>query len=335
MMMADNPAIENFFIVNGFDLIGGGNKSNAATIFVPMKPWEKRKQTAMQLADEVSGKGFRLAGRHRLRLQPAGHTRSGRRRRIRGLRAGPHRSRPAAAGAGDQRLHRRAGQATRRSTGLNTFFRPTVPQLRVEVDREKALVAGRAGERRVRRAAGADGLAVRQRLQQVRPHLPRDDAGRRARTAPSPRTSATSTCARTTTRHDSAQGADQRDRHHRPRADSNATTATSPPRCSAAPSPASARARRSRGRAGRQSDVAAGLQHRMDRPGLPGKAHRQRLGVRLRLRARHGVPDPVGAVRALGRADGGGAGGAVRAAAARWASCSCAAWRTTSTSRSA
>lgn len=58
--MAGNTAVENFFIVNGFDLIGGGTKANAATFFVPMKPWDQRQQTAPQLAGEISGKGFAL-----------------------------------------------------------------------------------------------------------------------------------------------------------------------------------------------------------------------------------------------------------------------------------
>jgi len=38
-MMAGNQAIENIFIVNGFDLISSSNKSNSATIFMPLKPW--------------------------------------------------------------------------------------------------------------------------------------------------------------------------------------------------------------------------------------------------------------------------------------------------------
>jgi hypothetical protein len=40
---------------------------------------------------------------------------------------------------------------------------------------------------------------------------------------------------------------------------------------------------------------------RVDRPGLPGKAHRQRLGHRLGLRHHHGLPDPGRAVRSAGR----------------------------------
>ncbi|MES7707479.1 efflux RND transporter permease subunit, partial [Cutibacterium acnes] len=54
-MNADNTAIQNFFAINGFDFIGGGAKVNAATIFIPMKPWEQRRQSAQALAQAVSG----------------------------------------------------------------------------------------------------------------------------------------------------------------------------------------------------------------------------------------------------------------------------------------
>ncbi len=44
-MVAENPAVDHMFVVTGFDLIGGGNKTNAATMFIPLKPWDKRKET--------------------------------------------------------------------------------------------------------------------------------------------------------------------------------------------------------------------------------------------------------------------------------------------------
>ena len=43
-MVAENPAVEHMFVVTGFDLIGGGNKTNAATTFIPLKPWDERKR---------------------------------------------------------------------------------------------------------------------------------------------------------------------------------------------------------------------------------------------------------------------------------------------------
>ena len=140
-MMRDNAAIENIFIVNGFDLIGGGSKNNAATIFMPLKPWGDRKQTAPELAKEVSGKGFMLSDGIAFAFNPPA---------IRGLGAtggfevyvrGRTDSDP-------QRLAHVANEfmATLAKDPaleeLKTFYRPTVPQLRVEVNREKAISLG-------------------------------------------------------------------------------------------------------------------------------------------------------------------------------------------------
>jgi multidrug efflux pump len=140
-MMGKSEAIENIFIVNGFDLIGGGSKSNAATIFMPMKPWEERKQTSQQLAQEVSGKGFALPDGIAFAFNPPP---------IQGLGAagGFEVYVQGRLDADPQRLAQVTqdfiGALGKHPTlaGMNTFYRPTVPQLRVEVDREKALALG-------------------------------------------------------------------------------------------------------------------------------------------------------------------------------------------------
>ena len=49
-----------FVAMIGATAFGGGNKSSAATIFVPMKRWEDRTQTSPQLAQQVWGAGCRL-----------------------------------------------------------------------------------------------------------------------------------------------------------------------------------------------------------------------------------------------------------------------------------
>jgi HAE1 family hydrophobic/amphiphilic exporter-1/multidrug efflux pump len=38
-----DEAVEHTFVVSGFDLIGGGNKPNAGTMFIPLKDWSERK----------------------------------------------------------------------------------------------------------------------------------------------------------------------------------------------------------------------------------------------------------------------------------------------------
>ena len=136
-----NPAIQHFFAVNGFDLIGGGNKSNAATLFVPMKTWSERTQTSAALAQQVTGAGFGLRDGIAFAFVPPA---------IQGLgQAGGFEVYvQGRLDADPQRL----SQVTQRFiealnadpvlAGSRTFFRPTVPQLRVEVDREKALALG-------------------------------------------------------------------------------------------------------------------------------------------------------------------------------------------------
>ena len=136
-----NPAIENFFVVNGFDLIGGGNKANSATIFAPMKPWSERSQTSPELARAVSGAGFGLPDGIAFAFVPPA---------IQGLgQSGGYEVYVQGRGDPDpQRLAAITQQfvgalnAHPKLNGNNTFYRPTVPQLRVEVDREKALALG-------------------------------------------------------------------------------------------------------------------------------------------------------------------------------------------------
>ena len=142
LMLKDNAAISNIFIVNGFDLLSGGSKSSAATIFMPMKPWEQRQQTSMQLADQVSGLGFMAL--------PDGVVFAFNPPPILGLgQAGGYevyvqgRSDPDPKRLAQVTQDFTAAIAQRPElTPAQSFFRASVPQLRVEVDREKALALG-------------------------------------------------------------------------------------------------------------------------------------------------------------------------------------------------
>jgi multidrug efflux pump len=57
------------FVVSGFDLIGGGNKPNAGTIFIPLKDWSER-QPRRQTGRQVHGRRHDAAGRHGLVFNP-------------------------------------------------------------------------------------------------------------------------------------------------------------------------------------------------------------------------------------------------------------------------
>jgi HAE1 family hydrophobic/amphiphilic exporter-1/multidrug efflux pump len=140
-MIASDEAVKHTFIVSGFDLIGGGNKPNAGTMFIPLKDWSERQGKAQDLAGKFMGMGM---------MQPDGM----------GLVFNP----PPIMGLGTAGgfevyvQNRLDGDAKRLNevtqafmaelqkhpefTRISTFFRPTVPQLFVEVDEQKALALG-------------------------------------------------------------------------------------------------------------------------------------------------------------------------------------------------
>src|SRR5437588_1535562 len=141
-LIGEQPAVQNVFAISGFDLIGGGNRTNAATMFVPLKHWDERKDnTAPVVARTIIGKASGLREGVALAFNPAA---------IRGLgTAGGLEVYLQARGDSDPaRLY----QVTRDFmgslaqhpllAGINSFYRPTVPQLKVEVDREKAMSLG-------------------------------------------------------------------------------------------------------------------------------------------------------------------------------------------------
>ena len=140
-MSANNPAIDSFFTINGYDMMGGGAKGNAATVFITMKDWAKRQQTAQQLVAEMGGAGMGLKDGMAFAFNPPG---------IQGLgEAGGFEVYVQSRGSSDAQ---RLAQVTQdfiaalsqhpALAGTQTFFSAKVPQLRVDVDREKALALG-------------------------------------------------------------------------------------------------------------------------------------------------------------------------------------------------
>ena len=139
--VAKDPAVKHTFVVSGFDLIGGGNKPNAGTIFIPLKDWSERDAKAQDLAGKFMGMGM---------MQPDGMALVFNPPPIMGL---------GTAGGFEVYLQNRIDgdskklneitqqfiaelQKRTEFTRISTFFRPTVPQLFVEVDEAKALALG-------------------------------------------------------------------------------------------------------------------------------------------------------------------------------------------------
>jgi multidrug efflux pump len=140
-ILLEHPAVERVFTVTGFDLIGGGNKTNAGTLFITLKPWGERNVTADDLTKYVAAKSGAIREGMVLAFNPPP---------IRGLgQAGGLEFYLQNRADGDPKNLARvmqdfAGALRKRSelTGINTFFRPTVPQVAVDVDNEKALALG-------------------------------------------------------------------------------------------------------------------------------------------------------------------------------------------------
>ncbi|MBS1190863.1 MAG: Hydrophobe/amphiphile efflux [Rhodocyclaceae bacterium] len=139
--VAKNENVEHTFVVGGFDLIGGGNRPNAGTVFVRLRDWSERQIDAESLAKQFMGVGMMLPDGLALTFNPPP---------IRGLgSAGGFEVYVQNRVDGDPRkLHEvvqgfiEALKTHKEFTRVNTFFRPTVPQLFVEVDEPKALSLG-------------------------------------------------------------------------------------------------------------------------------------------------------------------------------------------------
>ncbi len=136
--IAQDPAVNFEFAVNGLELLTGANKTNAATMFVRLKDWEERKTTADDIVKKLFGIGMSQPDGLAFAVNPPA---------IRGL---------GSAGGFEVYVQSKqdsdpiklaavmngfidAMRADPQLTGLNTFFRPTVPQLMIEVDEAKAI----------------------------------------------------------------------------------------------------------------------------------------------------------------------------------------------------
>ncbi|HEY8553295.1 MAG TPA: multidrug efflux RND transporter permease subunit [Burkholderiales bacterium] len=136
-----NPNNQDAVAFTGFDLLGGGFRNNAATIFVTQTHWDERDVTTTELIGELFMKtahikeglvlafnpppifGIGTAGGFELYLQQRGD-------------------------GGPARMAEVMGQFLERLNadpmlaGVQTLWRPTVPQLSVDVDRERAAALG-------------------------------------------------------------------------------------------------------------------------------------------------------------------------------------------------
>ena len=139
--IAPDSAVEFAFAIVGLDFIGGGNKTSASTMFVRLKDWKERTTTADEISGKLSGIGMGQPDGFAFAVNPPP---------IRGLgsSAGFEMYVQSRSSSDPQKLaavlNNFVGmlRADPKLTNINTFFRPTVPQLYIEVDEAKALSLG-------------------------------------------------------------------------------------------------------------------------------------------------------------------------------------------------
>ncbi len=139
--IAKDSAVAHEFAVNGFDLIGGGNKTSAATMFVRLKDWSERQITAEGIVGKLFGIGMQQPDGMAIAFNPPA---------IRGLGSSGGFEVYVQSRSDTDPMHLASVvdsfmntlRQDKTLTGINSFFRPTVPQLFVEVDEAKAISQG-------------------------------------------------------------------------------------------------------------------------------------------------------------------------------------------------
>ena len=139
--IAQDPGVARVFVIAGNDIIGGGRRTNAGTVFIPLKDWDQRESSSDQLAKKFTGLGMTLPDGMALVFNPPP---------IRGLGSAggfefyvQSKGEPSVSNLAlvtNNFIEELKKQPN--LTGINTFFRPTSPQLYVEVDEAKALSLG-------------------------------------------------------------------------------------------------------------------------------------------------------------------------------------------------
>ncbi len=136
-----DSAVATEFSVYGFDLIGNGNKTSAATMFVRLTDWNARSTTAEDIVKKLFGIGMTQPDGIAIAFNPPA---------IRGLGSSGGFEVYVQSRSDTNPQHLAAVvtdlmEALKKEpklAGINTFFRPTVPQLFVEVDEAKAISQG-------------------------------------------------------------------------------------------------------------------------------------------------------------------------------------------------
>ncbi|AXE29691.1 hydrophobe/amphiphile efflux-1 family RND transporter [Chromobacterium phragmitis] len=144
-MMAGNPAVKDRMSFAGFDILSGGNKTNAGVSFITLKPWNERKTpelSSMAVVKDVFGKGaMGITDGIVLAFNPppiSGMSNTGGFEAYVQDRAGRT---PAELGDITKKMVAAAAKRPELK-GVQTTFSASVPQVFVKLDRDKAKALG-------------------------------------------------------------------------------------------------------------------------------------------------------------------------------------------------
>ena len=139
--LRENPAVRHTFAISGFDLLGGGERTNSGTIFLPLKDFGTRPPGGEALARQLNAIGMTQPDGMCLVVNPPA---------IRGIGSSggfefylqaKEDDDPARLAANIEKLEG-ALRARPELTGIRVFLRPAVPQFLAEVDEVRAAALG-------------------------------------------------------------------------------------------------------------------------------------------------------------------------------------------------
>jgi hydrophobe/amphiphile efflux-1 (HAE1) family protein len=139
-----NPAVTNIVAFVGLDLLGGGNKSNAAAFFITLKDWKERKTAELQANGVIGalfGQFMQIKEGTVIAFNPPSIPGLG---TMGGFEFNLQNKGEGDAGQMSGIVMQLMTEASKRPElqGMSTTFKADVPQILVEVDRDKAKVMG-------------------------------------------------------------------------------------------------------------------------------------------------------------------------------------------------
>ena len=139
--LRENPAVRHTFAISGFDLLGGGERTNSGTIFLPLKDFGQRPPGGEALARQLNAIGMTQPDGMCLVVNPPAIRGIGTAGGFEFYLQAKEDDDPARLAANIEKLEA-ALRARPELTGIRVFLRPSVPQVLAEVDEVRASTLG-------------------------------------------------------------------------------------------------------------------------------------------------------------------------------------------------